>query len=84
MFKKIVLGFSLCLLLPTGQALTPLTVMLDWLPNPDQTPLFIAQESGIFSRHGLAVSLINPADANDPLKMVAVGKVDVGLTYQPS
>lgn len=68
----------------TSQALTPLTVMLDWLPNPDQAPLFIAEEAGIFARHGLAVTLINPADASDPLKMVAVGKVDIGLTYQPS
>ncbi len=82
--KKGFLGFSLLSLSLTLQALTPLTIMLDWLPNPDQAPLFIAQDTGIFAKHGLKVSLMNPSDASDPLKMVAVGKVDIGLSYQPS
>ncbi len=79
LFGCIVLSLSI-----TVHALTPITVMLDWLPNPNQAPLFLALDTGIFAKHGLNVTLINPSDASDPLKMVAVAKVDIALSYQPS
>lgn len=60
-----------------------LTVVLDWFPNPDHAPLIIAQQQGFFKEQGLEVNLIGPADPNDPPKWVAVGKADIGLTYQP-
>ena len=82
MLKKFL--WALLVLWGTAQAEQPLTVMLDWLPNPDQAPLFVAEEAGIFAKHGLSVTLLNPSDASDPLKMVAVGRADIALTYQPS
>lgn len=60
-----------------------LTVILDWFPNPDHAPLVIAQEKGFFKQQGLDVKLIGPADPNDPPKLVAAGKADVGITYEP-
>lgn len=60
-----------------------LTVILDWFPNPDHAPLIVAQQHGFFKEQGLEVSLIGPADPNDPPKWVAVGKADLALTYQP-
>lgn len=65
-------------------AAEPLNVMLDWLPNPDQAPLFVAESAGFFAKHGVKVVLVNPSDASDPAKMVAVGQMDIALTYQPS
>ncbi len=60
-----------------------LTVMLDWLPNPDEAPLFIAAHEGFFARHGLDVKLIAPADASTPPMMAATGHADIAITYQP-
>src|SRR3990167_166100 len=60
-----------------------LTVILDWFPNPDHAPLVIAQQKGFFKEQGLDVELIGPADPNDPPKLVAAGKADLALTYEP-
>ena len=60
-----------------------LTVMLDWFVNPDHGPLIIAHEKGFFSQKGLDVKLVAPADPNDPPKLVAAGKADLAISYQP-
>lgn len=61
----------------------PLTVVLDWYINPDHAPLFVAQQQGFFQREGLTVDLIGPADPTEPPKLVAAGKADLAITYQP-
>jgi putative hydroxymethylpyrimidine transport system substrate-binding protein len=58
--------------------------MLDWFPNPDHAPLYAAQANGFFAEEGLEVDLMVPADPNDPLKLVAAGKVNFAISYQPS
>ena len=60
-----------------------LTVLLDWFVNPDHGPLIVAQEKGYFEEAGLEVELIAPADPNDPPKLVAAGKADIAISYQP-
>jgi len=60
-----------------------LTVMLDWFINPDHGTLLVAQEGGFFAARGLEVELVAPADPNDPPKLVAAGKADLAVTYQP-
>jgi len=68
---------------PQAQAADRLVVLLDWYVNPDHAPLIIAQEKGFFADAGLDVELIAPSDPNDPPKLVAAGKADVAVTYQP-
>ena len=41
-------------------------VLLDWFVNPDHAALVIAKQKGVFSKHGLDVELIAPADPNAP------------------
>jgi putative hydroxymethylpyrimidine transport system substrate-binding protein len=60
-----------------------LTVLLDWFVNPDHAPLIIAKEKGFFKNHGLDVELVAPADPNLPPKLVAAGKADLAVSYQP-
>lgn len=60
-----------------------LTVILDWFPNPDHAPLIVAKQQGYFKDQGLDVELIGPADPNDAPKLVAAGKADIGITYEP-
>ncbi len=66
-----------------AQETEKLTIMLDWFVNPDHGPLFVARERGYFAEQGLAVEIIAPADPNDPPKLVAAGKIDLAVSYQP-
>ena len=49
-------------------------LLLDWFVNPDHAALVIAKQRGIFTKHGLDVELIAPADPNAPPKLVAAGQ----------
>jgi len=60
-----------------------MTVLLDWFVNPDHATLVVAKEKGLFKKHGLDVELIAPADPSDPPKLVAAGKADLAISYQP-
>jgi len=60
-----------------------LTLILDWFINPDHGPIIIAQEKGYFTEQGLEVEIIPPADPADPPKLVAAGKADLAVSYQP-
>lgn len=77
------LPLLLCLGAMPAQAADKLTVMLDWFVNPDHATLLIAQEKGYFAQQGLEVEMIAPADPNDPPKLVAAGKADLAISYQP-
>jgi putative hydroxymethylpyrimidine transport system substrate-binding protein len=74
---------ALLLAAAPARAQEPLTVMLDWFVNPDHAPLVIAQERGYFADAGLEVELVAPADPNDPPKLVAAGRADLAISYQP-
>ncbi|MEW5825414.1 MAG: ABC transporter substrate-binding protein [Candidatus Bipolaricaulota bacterium] len=63
-------------------AASPLTVVLDYLPNANHAPLYLAAEGGSFSAEGLAVDFWIPANASDPVKLVAAGAADLALTPQ--
>lgn len=64
-------------------AAEPVTVLLDWFINPDHAQLIVAREKGFFDEEGLSVELIEPADPSLPPKMVAAGKADIAVSYQP-
>lgn len=66
-----------------AQAAEKLKVALDWFVNPDHATLVLAKELGFFQKAGLDVELIAPADPNDPPKLVAAGKMDIAVSYQP-
>ena len=69
---------------PSPPAAETLTVILDWFVNPDHAPLIVAKERGLFADAGLEVALVAPADPNDPPKLVAAGKAELAISYQPS
>ncbi|GIS89065.1 MAG: hypothetical protein CM1200mP18_17750 [Gammaproteobacteria bacterium] len=75
--------FVLLLITPSLVAADRLSLILDWFVNPDHGPIIIAQENGYFTEQGLEVEIIAPADAADPPKLVAAGKVDLAISYQP-
>jgi putative hydroxymethylpyrimidine transport system substrate-binding protein len=77
------LALAAALSIAPAQAADKLTLLLDWFYNPDHAPLVIAQEQGIFAKHGLDVEMIAPADASAPPRLVAAGQADIAITYQP-
>jgi putative hydroxymethylpyrimidine transport system substrate-binding protein len=60
-----------------------LSVELDWVPNPDHVGLYYAQDKGYFSNSGLTISFQSPSNAADPIKLVALNRVDLAITYEP-
>ena len=66
-----------------ARAADKLTVLLDWFTNPDHAPLYVALERGYFGQAGLAVEFIEPADPNAPPRLVAAGKAEIAISYQP-
>ncbi len=84
--KRILLTLLLTAGLTWGglaRAQAPLTLMLDWFPNVDHLPIYVAQERGYFSEEGVAVKILSPSDTADALKLAAAGKVDLAVSYEP-
>lgn len=80
---KQILSFIIALLFVSNCYAEKLTVLLDWFANPNHAPLFVAKDRGFFKEQGLDVELIAPADPADPPKLVAAGKADIAITYEP-
>jgi len=75
--------FVLLLITPSLVVADQLSLVLDWFVNPNHGPIIIAQENGYFTEQGLQVEIIAPSGAADPPKLVAAGKVDLAISYQP-
>ncbi|MCL7767174.1 ABC transporter substrate-binding protein [Pasteurella multocida] len=60
-----------------------LTLLLDWFANPDHAAIIVAQQKGYFAQQGLDVEIVEPADPSLPPKLVAAGKADLAVDYQP-
>ena len=81
---KIILSlFTLTLASNVNASSEKLTIGLDWFINPDHAPLIIAKKRNFFKDLNLDVEMIEPADPNDPPKLVAAGKLDIAISYQP-
>jgi putative hydroxymethylpyrimidine transport system substrate-binding protein len=61
----------------------PFTVMLDFFPNADHASLYSAIANGDFRAAGLDVQPEAPAETAEPLKLLAAGKVDMAISYEP-
>ena len=81
--KRIILAALLLGFSTSASAAEKLTVLMDWFTNPDHAQLILAEELGYFKDADLDVELIEPADPSLPPKLVAAGKADIAITYQP-
>ncbi len=66
-----------------GGSVRDLTLQLDWYPNPDHVGLYAAIDRGFFAGQRLSVTPHQPTDVSDPIKYVAAGRADVGISYEP-
>jgi putative hydroxymethylpyrimidine transport system substrate-binding protein len=69
---------------PTG---TPtkerVTLMLDFFPNADHAGIYEALAGGEFEKAGLDVKIQAPSDPATPLRLLASGRVDLAISYEP-
>ncbi|GMR09458.1 MAG: ABC transporter substrate-binding protein [Anaerolineae bacterium] len=64
-----------------AEELTPVTLMLDWVPNTNHTGIFVAQQEGYFEDAGLEVEIIQPGEVFAE-QAVTVGAADFGISFQ--
>jgi len=87
MFKKLVSTLLLTLIFSffgsSVMAAQKLTLMLDWFPNVDHLPIYVARHQGFFTDAGLEIEIISPSETSDALKLAASGKVDIAVSYEP-
>jgi putative hydroxymethylpyrimidine transport system substrate-binding protein len=64
-------------------SIEPLTLALDFYVNPDHAGIYTALERGYFEQAGLDVQPQVPSDPAAPIKLVAAGRVDLAISYEP-
>ncbi len=67
----------------TAASAKPFTVVLDFFPNADHAALYSAIGDGDFRAVGLDVKPQTPADPSEPLKLLAAGKAEMAISYEP-
>jgi putative hydroxymethylpyrimidine transport system substrate-binding protein len=67
----------------TGAAPEPLSLTLDFYPNPDHAGIYMAEKLGYFEDAGLDVSIHTPSDPAAPIKLLAAGQTDLAISYEP-
>ena len=67
----------------TGSGPVPLSIELDWYPNPDHVGLFTGIDRGVFARDRLKVTPLTPGSDTDAATLVASGRVDLAISYEP-
>jgi putative hydroxymethylpyrimidine transport system substrate-binding protein len=58
-------------------------LLLDFFPNADHAGIYAAQADGTFKAQGLSVSIHTPSDTSAQLKLLAAGKTDFAISYEP-
>lgn len=58
-------------------------LMLDYLPNADHAGIYAALDRGEFATAGLDVRPRVPSDPSAPLKLLAAGRADLAISYEP-
>jgi putative hydroxymethylpyrimidine transport system substrate-binding protein len=59
------------------------TLMLDWFPNADHAGIYQALAEGDFAKARLNLHVQVPSDPAAPLRLLAAGKVDAAISYEP-
>jgi putative hydroxymethylpyrimidine transport system substrate-binding protein len=67
---------------PREPELATVRVSLDFFPNPNHIPLYVALDEGYFVEEGLRVEVFVPANPSDPVKLASSRAVEISFTPQ--
>lgn len=68
---------------PNDTGVAPVSVLLDWSPNPDHVALYTAQHTGAYDDAGVDVEFTTPSNTADAAREVSLGRVDLAISYEP-
>ena len=68
---------------PGGGATERVNLVLDYLPNADHAGIYAAMAQGEFEKAELDVKPRTPSDPSAPLKLLASGRADLAISYEP-
>lgn len=69
---------------PTGKEMQRASLVLDWYPNSDHAGIYTAISRGYLRRQRVDLGTPHvPSDSTAQIKLVAAGKADFGITYEP-
>ncbi|MGD9024568.1 MAG: ABC transporter substrate-binding protein, partial [Desulfobacterales bacterium] len=83
LLHSILAGYLLLTMVSPVPAAQNFTLILDWFPNVDHLPIYVARHQGYFSQEGLEIRIISPSETADALKLAATGNVDIAVSYEP-
>lgn len=66
-----------------GKERESFSLTLDFYPNPDHAGIYMAEKLGYFEEAGLDVGIDTPSDPAAPMKLVAAGRTDLAISYEP-
>ena len=66
----------------TAAAAKPIKIYLDWFLNPHHAALVVAQQAGIFEKHGLQVTIVAAGGSEEGSRQVAAGAADFAISKQ--
>jgi putative hydroxymethylpyrimidine transport system substrate-binding protein len=68
---------------PVARDVERIDLVLDFFPNADHAGLYAAIGTGAFEDVGLDVKPATPSDPAAPLRLLAAGRADLAISYQP-
>jgi NitT/TauT family transport system substrate-binding protein len=68
---------------PEPTNVIPTTLILDWFPNVNHTPLYIGIDRGFFEEHGINLKILKLRDPADTIPYVTSGQASLGIYYMP-
>ncbi|HEX2085444.1 MAG TPA: ABC transporter substrate-binding protein [Solirubrobacteraceae bacterium] len=68
---------------PGAQDVERVDLVLDFFPNADHAGLYAAMGTGAFRDVALDVRPVTPSDPAAPLRLLAAGKADLAISYEP-
>jgi putative hydroxymethylpyrimidine transport system substrate-binding protein len=58
-------------------------LLLDFFPNADHVGIYKGEADGAFRDAGIDLAIQPPPDASTPLRLLASGKADLAISYEP-
>jgi NitT/TauT family transport system substrate-binding protein len=57
------------------------SLVLDWLPNPNHIPIFVGQQKGFFADEGVDLEILKAPDVVNGVLYTLSGQCDLAVTY---
>src|SRR5712664_3382594 len=80
----LLLGLSACVpqVSQSKSGSMQISLAFDWTPNTNHTGISVAQQQGLYTRQGLALTFLPYSANTTPEAQVSSGKADFGISFE--